>query len=67
MLPPRHVVLGIPAYARSYSLRSAASAGLGAPVTGPGEPGPYTQVPGFLAYYEVSRETSLRNKKQNFK
>lgn len=53
-LPPRHVVLGIPAYGRSYTLRSASNTALGAPVTGPGEPGPYTRVPGLLAYYEVA-------------
>lgn len=45
--------MGVPAYARSYTLRSTSNAAVGALVTGPGLPGPYTGLPGFLAYNEV--------------
>ncbi|KAI8435064.1 hypothetical protein MSG28_003474 [Choristoneura fumiferana] len=52
VIPTRQLVLGVPAYARTYSLRTVTNAEPGAPVFGPGAPGPYTGVPGFLAYYE---------------
>lgn len=45
--------MGVPAYARAYTLRSASNAVAGAPASGPGEPGKYTGIPGFLAYFEV--------------
>lgn len=45
--------MGVPAYARSYTLRSASNAAVGALVSGPGQPGLYTDLPGFLAYNEV--------------
>ncbi|KAH9643897.1 hypothetical protein HF086_012772 [Spodoptera exigua] len=64
-LPPRHVVLGIPGYGRSYTLRSASNSALGAPVTGPGEPGPYTRVPGLLAYYEIADGLASRQWKES--
>ncbi|KAF9410960.1 hypothetical protein HW555_010092 [Spodoptera exigua] len=64
-LPPRHVVLGIPGYGRSYTLRSASNSALGAPVTGPGEPGPYTRVPGLLAYYEIADGLACRQWKES--
>lgn len=54
VIPPRQLVLGVPAYARSYTLRSSTSNGLGASVSGPGEPGPYTKVAGFLSYNEIA-------------
>lgn len=54
VLPPSKLVLNVPAYARTYTLRSASNALPGAPVSGPGEPGHCTGVAGFLAYYEVS-------------
>lgn len=57
VLSPRKLVLNVPAYARTYTLRSASNAMPGAPVSGPGEPGHYTQVAGFHAYYEVSIPT----------
>lgn len=45
--------MGVPAYGRTYTLRSELSTGIGAPISGSGTPGYYTQIPGFLAYYEV--------------
>lgn len=55
VIPSRKLVMGVPAYARSYTLRSTSNNLPGALVSSPGEPGRYTQVPGLLAYYEVSR------------
>ncbi|XP_061712227.1 probable chitinase 10 isoform X1 [Cydia pomonella] len=52
VVPGRQLVLGIPAYARTYSLRTVTNREVGAPVFGPGAPGPFTGVPGFLAYHE---------------
>ncbi|XP_026329984.1 probable chitinase 10 isoform X2 [Hyposmocoma kahamanoa] len=60
VMPPRQLVMGVPAYARSYTLRSASNAAVGALVAGPGQPGLYTDFPGFLAYNEVC--TGLRSK-----
>ncbi|CAG9783695.1 unnamed protein product [Diatraea saccharalis] len=53
VVPQSQIVVGVPAYARSYTLRSAENAGVHAPVTGPGIKGRFTMVPGFLAYYEI--------------
>lgn len=53
IVPARQLVMGLPAYGRSYTLRSNLNTGIGAPVVGPGKPGAYTVIPGFLAYYEV--------------
>ncbi|KAI5633063.1 glycosyl hydrolases family 18 domain-containing protein [Phthorimaea operculella] len=61
-VPTRQLVMGIPAYARSYTLRRAEAAGPGAAVTAPGSPGPYTGIPGFLAYYEVCSEVGKAKK-----
>ncbi|XP_026742791.1 probable chitinase 10 isoform X2 [Trichoplusia ni] len=66
VLPPNQVVLGVPAYARSYSLRGAASDTLGAPVSGPGEAGNYTRLPGFLAYYEVAEKLADKQWKESY-
>lgn len=52
-VPARKLVIGIPSYARTYTLKYAEVTGPGAPVTGPGMPGDTTAIPGFLAYYEV--------------
>ncbi|KAM3963585.1 chitinase-related protein 1 isoform 2-T3 [Aphomia sociella] len=60
VVPARLLVLSVPAYARSYTLRSNSRA-IGAPVAGPGQPGDYTAVPGFLAYYEVCEGVHSRN------
>ncbi|KAL0842015.1 hypothetical protein ABMA28_014232 [Loxostege sticticalis] len=53
VVPVQQLVVGVPAYARSYTLRSTGSSSVKAPVTGPGLPGHFTRVPGFLAYYEI--------------
>lgn len=56
-MPANKLVINVPAYARTYTLRSFSDAIPGEPVSGPGEMGPYTRVPGFMAYYEVNIKT----------
>nr|ABX82529.1 chitotriosidase [Equus caballus] len=51
--PANKLILGMPTYGRSFSLASSSDTGVGAPVTGPGTPGPFTREGGLLAYYEV--------------
>jgi hypothetical protein len=46
------LLVGIPFYGQSYTLASTNTM-VGAPTSGPGNPGEYTQQPGMLAYYEV--------------
>nr|CAH7736953.1 unnamed protein product [Callosobruchus chinensis] len=50
---PENINLGIPFYGRSFILANASDNGLGAPVSGPGTAGPYTQEAGTLGYHEV--------------
>ncbi|XP_051804683.1 acidic mammalian chitinase-like [Acanthochromis polyacanthus] len=50
--PPGRLLLGFPIYACSFTL-STTAAGLGAPVSGPAPPGPYTQQIGLWSYYET--------------
>lgn len=52
--PREKLILGIPAYGRSFQLANKNNNGIGAAVTGPGEPGYFTKEQGFLAYHEVS-------------
>ncbi|XP_035912355.1 chitinase-3-like protein 1 [Anopheles stephensi] len=51
--PLSKLVLGVPAYGRSFTLSNAASNGLRAPSDGPGLPGPYTLQSGYMAYHEA--------------
>jgi hypothetical protein len=54
---PRHKLLvGIPFYGQSFTLRSRTNSEPGAPSIGPGAPGKYTNQPGMLAYYEICDE-----------
>ena len=54
-VPNQKLVLGIPMYGRSFTLKFENQTGLGAPVKGPGHPGSFTKEPGFLAYHEICR------------
>ncbi|XP_023944029.2 probable chitinase 10 [Bicyclus anynana] len=56
IVPTTQLVMGLPAYGRSYTLRSELNSGIGAPIAGPGKPGTFTRIPGFLAYYEICKE-----------
>ncbi|XP_012585477.1 PREDICTED: oviduct-specific glycoprotein [Condylura cristata] len=51
--PPRKLIMGLPAYGRTFLLSKASENGLQAAAAGPGSPGKYTNRAGFLAYFEV--------------
>lgn len=46
------LLMGVPFYGQSYTL-AGTDTDTGAPASGPGNPGEFTQQPGMLAYYEV--------------
>ncbi|KAF3823198.1 hypothetical protein GH733_010634 [Mirounga leonina] len=50
--PADKLVMGIPAFGRSFTLASSKT-GVGAPISGPGLPGRFTKEEGILAYYEI--------------
>ncbi|KAF6073178.1 chitinase 3 like 1 [Phyllostomus discolor] len=51
-VPAKKLLMGIPAFGRSFTLASSET-GVGAPSSGPGTPGRFTQEEGTLAYYEI--------------
>uniref|UniRef100_A0A182QE01 chitinase n=1 Tax=Anopheles farauti TaxID=69004 RepID=A0A182QE01_9DIPT len=51
--PASKLVLGVPAYGRTFTLSNVALNGLRAPSDGPGLAGPYTAQPGYMAYHEI--------------
>ncbi|NWW43423.1 CHIA chitinase, partial [Pedionomus torquatus] len=51
--PAEKLVVGFPTYGNTFTLRNPSNNGLGAPASGPGPAGPYTQEAGTLAYYEI--------------
>uniref|UniRef100_A0A182S5F5 Uncharacterized protein n=1 Tax=Anopheles maculatus TaxID=74869 RepID=A0A182S5F5_9DIPT len=51
--PARKLTLGIPLYGRTFRLSNPRDDGVGAPVSGVGSPGRYTQEAGSLAYNEI--------------
>jgi len=53
--PNNKLNLGIGTYGRSFTLQDATNNGVGAPDTGAGNAGPYTQQSGFLGYNEVQQ------------
>lgn len=59
--PANKLILGMPTYGRSFTLASPSDTGVGAPATGPGTPGPFTNQGGLLAYYEVGDPTATPN------
>uniref|UniRef100_A0A8C3P8U4 Chitinase-3-like protein 1 n=1 Tax=Chrysemys picta bellii TaxID=8478 RepID=A0A8C3P8U4_CHRPI len=50
--PAEKLIMGIPTYGWSFTLSSSRT-GIGAPISGLGSPGPFTQEAGLLAYYEI--------------
>ena len=58
--PPDKLVMGIPAFGRSFTLASSKT-GVGAPISGPGLPGRFTKAEGILAYYEVRAREEVRS------
>ncbi|XP_069678399.1 chitinase-3-like protein 1 [Periplaneta americana] len=51
--PASKLNLGMGTYGRSFTLQSSSNHGIGAPSTGPGEGGPYTEEAGDLGYNEI--------------
>ncbi|CAH1954839.1 unnamed protein product [Acanthoscelides obtectus] len=50
---PQKLNLGVPFYGRSFTLSNPSNAALGAPISGPGKPGPYSKDSGSLGYDEI--------------
>ena len=50
---PKKVIMGLPMYGQSFTLRDPSVNGLNSPASGPGEAGEFTRQGGFLSYYEV--------------
>lgn len=53
--PPEKLVLGIPAFGRTMTLKSTYTTGIGSPVTGPGNAAPISQTTGFMGFNEVKK------------
>jgi chitinase len=53
---PEKVILGIPTYGRTYTLRNASKNDVGAAVEGAGDAGPYTLSNGSLGFNEVRQQ-----------
>ena len=47
------LIMGIPMYGQTFTLKERGNTQVGTDASGPGEPGEYTQQPGMLAYYEI--------------
>lgn len=58
---PEKVIMGIPTYGRTYTLKDASNGAVDAPVDGLGEPGPFTLSNGSLGFNEVSISRVLEN------
>lgn len=56
----KKIVVGVPFYGQSYTLKKDKEHGLGSETDGPGLPGEYTQQPGMLAYYEICYRIKTR-------
>ncbi|XP_035903880.1 endochitinase-like isoform X1 [Anopheles stephensi] len=54
--PANKIVLGVPLFGRTYTLENSEQHGLAAPITGPGNPGPYTTEAGYRGYFEICDE-----------
>ena len=55
-MPKEKVSMGLATYGRTFTLVNSSNTEIGAPSSGPGEPGKYTREKGFLSYFEVSRK-----------
>ncbi|XP_012944390.1 chitotriosidase-1 [Aplysia californica] len=52
-LTPQKLVMGLPAFGRSWTLASVSDTSVGAPAPTPGTKGRFTGEPGMLSYYEI--------------
>lgn len=59
--PAEKLVLGIPAFGRTMTLKSTYTTVIGSPVIGPGLAAPISQTPGFMGFNEVMCFTSIYN------
>lgn len=57
--PKEKLMIGMPTYGRSFTLVDKAKFDIGAPASGGGLSGNFTNEPGFLSYYEVSLVTVI--------
>ncbi|KAL4645983.1 acidic mammalian chitinase-like isoform X2 [Arapaima gigas] len=51
--PAEKLLVGFPTYGNTFTLSNPADHGIGAPISGAGTPGKYTQEAGELAYFEI--------------
>ncbi|XP_032675832.1 chitinase-3-like protein 1 isoform X2 [Odontomachus brunneus] len=51
--PPHKLIVGVPFYARTFTLADRTKTGLGAPTTGPGTAGQWTRENGMFGYNEI--------------
>ena len=54
--PREKIILGMPLYGRTFSLRDSSQFEVGAPHNGPGLGGQYTNEPGMIGYNEVENK-----------
>lgn len=52
--PAEKLLIGFPTYGQTFTLRNPSDHTVGAPISGPGPAGKYTQQAGSLGYFEVS-------------
>lgn len=57
--PAEKLIVGFPTYGNTFTLKNPANHGIGAPISGAGTPGQYTQEAGALAYFEVPVSTGV--------
>ncbi|KAA0187160.1 hypothetical protein HAZT_HAZT007367, partial [Hyalella azteca] len=63
---PDKMALGIGTYGKTYTLSDEQLTDIGAPVTGPGLAGPYTQENGTLGFNEICLQTNYQKDIDNF-
>lgn len=61
--PAEKLLVGFPTYGNTFTLSNPANHGIGAPISGAGTAGKYTQEAGELAYFEVTTPRALRIQK----
>jgi GH18 family chitinase len=59
-IPSNKLIMGIPLYGRSFTLMDTGIHGVGAPAS-IGKPGPFTDEPGFIAYFEFCSGWTYRS------